>query len=321
MGKLNKLSLFAFSAAVEVASIAAPVRALAWGELGHEIIAQIADDILTAQAPQTLRAIAGTVGVEPLYLSSTWPDQVRSSEMYRPFAPYHFFDGDVERPATAGGKTAWTVLFKYPRLIPDVSIDQSTRMTAYRYLVHVIGDVHQPLHVGIRGDYGGGNCSVVWTQLNGRADRTDLHKVWDGPVVYAISDRLRSLGKVKSKYDTFKEISIALRDAYPERVRELPRIDFKEWLRESRALVLSDIYPDRLPPDQREYCKRAAQGEPRPRPVDLGPAYTEKAMKIAEERLVLGGVRLAAVLKEVFSAAPGGADPNVMLDQLKLQDD
>src|SRR5690606_26393967 len=111
------------------------------------------------------------VGIEPLSTSATWPDQVRSDSRfadYETFASYHFttipygYTFDTIPSTRLVKKDSHTILSKVPKLLLDPNVSIEIRQIWYRYLVHVVGDVHQPFHVGSGWDRGANLCKIYW---------------------------------------------------------------------------------------------------------------------------------------------------------------
>ena len=187
--------------------------ALAWGPNGHRITAQIGEDGLSDRAREAVRKIAGK---RSLALFATWPDYIRSFPEWDCAKPWHFLtieDGqDIEDAlekapriprgcdkdlferlnmplnvvgaidyfaAILGGDTpkesAFAELMKESKVEP---LNGSVQLTALALLVHLVGDVHQPLHVGRGPDRGGNSITVEWFEKI-----ENLHKVWDEELI------------------------------------------------------------------------------------------------------------------------------------------
>lgn len=187
--------------------------AYAWGANGHRIVAKIGEDRLSPKAHAAVRALAGN---ESLALLSTWPDFIRSEPNWDCAKPWHYLTVEDGQPfeegmakagytskpckrdlfvslgmpdniveaidyfaAIVGGDQEKTSAFT--QLITEHGVAPyrgSVRLTALAFLVHFVGDLHQPLHVG-RGDDRGGNS--ITTQWFG--DLTRLHALWDTELI------------------------------------------------------------------------------------------------------------------------------------------
>jgi hypothetical protein len=159
-------------------------RAYGWGDLGHEVVGAIAEGALK---PATHNFVRGILGVEPLAVAATWPDHARGdsrfgqkatspdSEDNNPhnFANYHFCEipngfSYTSKPMREK-KDCYGAITGATQLLIDKShqYTRAEKMIALRYLVHIIGDVHQPLHVGNGHDLGANLCQILlWDDLS-----------------------------------------------------------------------------------------------------------------------------------------------------------
>lgn len=261
-----------FLFAVAALATILPSAANAWGQLGHRIVGQLAAERISGR---TRAEIAQILDTEDLAEISTWPDDEKSNPA--PFwqdvaSPWHYVtvpDGQtyaqVGAPPEGDGVEA---LSRYAAVLRDDGASRDEKELALAFIVHIVGDLHQPLHVGNGTDRGGNEIRLTWF---GR--ETNLHSVWDSAMIEG-----RSLG-------------------YPEYSRWLGRAitpaetigwwapDPQIWLAESTA-IRDTIYPE-----------PAAEGA-MPR---LGYDYSYQHLRTAEQRLKQGGVRLAAYLEWIFA--------------------
>ncbi len=282
---LPKITFLLFTA---IASIA-----LAWGDLGHEATAKIAEDLLKKD-PHTQQAVQDILGVEPMAIAATWPDHVRSDHRFDLFATYHYLT-IFRNPKEHAEKDALIILKKYPALLTSTTVSREVKMIALRYLIHVVGDIHQPLHVGNEFDRGGNWCKVKW--LNESAKTINLHGVWDTNLVNVVSERIQQTTKPPVAYFGYTEVAAGLMKKYQSLVNSNPPVDVDAWMLESSKLGETSVYPDNSSPDNRIYCQQNhVDGNV---PV-LPQSYIDKSADIVEQRIVLGGARLASFLKSIF---------------------
>ena len=166
-------------AAAAVALVGAPAPAFAWGKTGHRVAASIADEHLSGLARAHVREI---LGVETLDEAGTWPDEMRSdpSEFWQRTAnPWHYVTvgGFAYDDAPPEGD-AVTALERFRATLRDPAATKADRELALRFIVHIVADLHQPLHVGRPGDRGGNDVKVKWFGRD-----TNLHAVWDSALV------------------------------------------------------------------------------------------------------------------------------------------
>lgn len=178
--------------ALLIAIIALPGPAAAWWEYGHETIATIA----AAEAkPATRREIARllsrsslvetpTCPMRTIEQASVWADCVKQlGDRFSYAYSWHYQNVDVckpfdPKPACADGNCVSKQIERAKRMLADRKLPTRDRIEAFAFLVHLMGDLHQPLHAGDRSDRGGNDVIAAYGQIAGR--RTNLHAVWDG---------------------------------------------------------------------------------------------------------------------------------------------
>ncbi len=155
----------------------APPPACAWGAQGHQVIAAIAEDMLTPGAKAAVKKILGPGGgAVSLASVSTWADDIR---MLRPETrPWHYATIQIAEtrydPAHADSVDVVKALTRELAILGDPASERYAREEALKWVVHLVGDLHQPLHVGEDHDKGG-NLDQV--KVNRRS--YNLHAVWD----------------------------------------------------------------------------------------------------------------------------------------------
>ncbi len=178
--------LLALVAALTVASPAA-----AWWEYGHESVARIAMDSVrpgTRAAIQRLLAKGRALdtpdcSVATIELASYWPDCIKTlGERFSYAAPWHYQNVDICQPfelkeACKDGQCVSAQIERNARLLADRGVPGRERLMALAFLVHLVGDLHQPMHAGDRGDRGGNDVRANYGLIGGR---TNLHSIWDG---------------------------------------------------------------------------------------------------------------------------------------------
>src|SRR5690349_18223467 len=151
--------LFVAAAAASVL----PTPAFAWGKTGHRVVAAIADTQLSGLARAHIREI---IGVEGLDEAATWPDDMRSDPS--PFwqktaSPWHYvtLNGITYDHAPKEGD-ALQALARFSAMLKDPNASRADKQLALRFIVHLVGDLHQPLHAGKCCDKGGNDVKVTW---------------------------------------------------------------------------------------------------------------------------------------------------------------
>ena len=155
---------------------------LAWGPQGHRIAGALTWPQL---APETRVAIRDLIGEQSLAEASTWPDRMRdnpSAFWQNTAGPYHYVTvppGQRYSEVGPPGKgDAMTALEGFREILQDPAAPRVQKQLAFRFSLHIIQDLHQPLHVGNGRDRGGNTVKLV---LNGR--KTNLHRVWDSTIL------------------------------------------------------------------------------------------------------------------------------------------
>lgn len=241
--------------------------AYGWGKTGHRVTGEIAETYLSEPAKVRIEQI---LGVEDLAEASTWPDFMRSNpdDYWRRTAnPWHYVtvpEGEtypnVEIPEWGDAATA---LASFRETLRSETASIEDKALALRFTVHIIGDLHQPLHAGNGLDRGGNTFTVTFFDK-----MTNLHGVWDSDLI-------------DHEQLSFTEMTDWLgRTISPENVQEWSDTDPAIWINES-ALIRDTIYPE----DR-----------------DLRWDYVYAHRDTYRQRLKMAGVRIAAYLNETFEA-------------------
>ncbi len=281
-----------------------PGGAEAWGDEGHEVIGLIAEHFL---APPVQLKVAALLASDASHLTedtsfaseTTWADRFRDSDRnsggvrYRATREWHYVDMEIRRPdldaACSGHPTLPhdrpVSMAPAHRCIVDQidafrgelanpALPAGERLIALQFLLHFVGDLHQPLHAGDDEDRGGNDKRVV---AAGFAPGT-LHQYWDSVFVTRLGENSATLAQ-----RLITEITPALR-------REWAKGTTQDWARQSFAVAQAIAYGDLPRPD--------AAGI-----YELPPGYVDAASDAVRVQLERAGIRLAAVL----NAALGGA--------------
>ena len=282
------------AAAVGAALIMAPVQAAAWGREGHEVVAAIARSYLTPKAKVKLDALLASdpdpLTKADLLSRSDWADAYRNT--HRETADWHFVDLELTGPDLSSacfnfpsigapasqGPAKDCVVDKVQEFQAELAAPATTpeeRLLALKFLLHFVGDLHQPLHATDNQDRGG-NCVLL--SLGGPRT-TNLHSYWDVNVVEGLG---RSSQEVASQLRA--KITPAQRTAWAQG-------DARAWAMETYLVGKTVAYRIGSPPG----CDRDRG------PIALPPDYAEKAQAAAAIQLDRAGVRLASLLNEALT--------------------
>jgi len=158
--------------------------AFAYSDDGHKIVAKLAWQKLSPFARQNIERILG-VGEQQFVNAATWADDIKGDDRYSYLKPLHY----VNLPANASkydrkrdcrkDKCVVEAIFDFSEMAKSSSNKKAK--LALRMLIHLIGDVHQPMHAGLKEDRGGN-----WYRLKYNGDTINLHKLWDNQLVRRI---------------------------------------------------------------------------------------------------------------------------------------
>lgn len=277
-------------------------QTFAWGDLGHRAVGEIATKQLSANAR---RAVLEISGGESLAQQATWADEVRSDESYKWLTLYHFIS--IDTPKFDHDHHDSETVDAYNGIKKNIAILKSDAKTsekrqALAILTHLVGDIHQPLHVGYTDDRGGNNCKVQYFNK-----QVNLHSVLDSSVLehagLSFSETARFVLEEKGQL------------LGQDNLKSLASADVNTWIQESIALRDS-VYPSKANSDwklksgnteeylaARSYCKLAREEKSSDVMPNLDYLYNYKMEKVLRRRLLLAGSRLAHILNEVFAGA------------------
>ena len=262
-----------------------PSPALAWGRTGHRVIAAIAGTQLSGLARAHVEEILGRG--ESLDEAATWPDEMRSAPglfWQKTATPWHYVtvNGTVyDRPPPEGD--AFQALKHFGKVLQDPNASLADKQLALRFVVHLVGDLHQPLHVGKCCDKGGNDVKVTWF-----GEPTNLHAVWDSKLV---DEEQLSFTEMAAKLE---------RHMSPEDIVKWWDSNPLDWISES-AEIRERVYP--TVGDMPKPAKGVQQKNGEPQLPDLSYSYFYRFTPVIEQRLSQAGVRLAAYLNAIFADA------------------
>lgn len=246
-----------------------------WGPAGHAIIAQIAYFELTPEARAKVDRI---MGVDSIQETSAWADRVRGTDDYRWTGPLHYANPSPEhdnydhaRDCPPEGNVVSAVR-DFAAIVADESATDLDRKEALMFLVHFVGDLHQPLHAGRAADRGGNDIRV---NFFGR--ERNIHSIWDSGIMDAARDEPWPLWVER----LYPEIDSSDRDAWLASGASPDVTTVGRWITESRRLAY-------------EHCYVLEGGE------TVGEDYVQGKLPVVDECLKQGGVRLGAMLNEIF---------------------
>lgn len=235
--------------------------AFGWGATGHRAIGLVADQHLNKKAKLAIQRI---LQGQPLAMTGSWMDEIRSDSLYDYAETWHYVTiEDNETYEQSKKKPKGDIIEALERIIGELKSkklsakDEAERL---KMLVHLLGDIHQPLHVG-RNDQGGNSIKVTWFGNN-----SNLHRVWDSDMIDG------------SKL-SYTELANALPKADAVKIKSLQSHSIRQIALES-TMFRPQIY---------------AYGDGK-----LGYDYNYKNFNTVLDQIQKAGIRLAGVLNQIY---------------------
>lgn len=248
-----------------------PTDILSWGSTGHRVIAEIAQRNISDETNQKINNLLDSL---PMAYWANWPDFIKSDKTgtwdhtfkwHYVNAPGNLSPKDyIKHLKKEKRENIYSEIPKLEKIIESASSSNEEKRIALVFLIHLIGDAHQPMHLGRQEDLGGNKIQVTWFW-----QETNLHTVWD----------VKLIDYEKYSYTEYANIL----DILPqERKLELIDADLDDWLYESHNLA-NEIYSSVNNGDKLSY------------------EYSYKYKYIMELQLQRAGLRLAATLDKIFN--------------------
>ena len=246
-----------------------PLQSMAWGMMGHRIVGEIADRYLTKKARANIKKILGD---ESIAMASTWPYFIKSDPNYRYLNAWHYIDFDSSLTFYQVNNellkdTATDAFTKTNFIIQELAsktLDQDKKQMYLRLLIHIIGDIHQPLHVSKNGTTGGNDVKVEWF-----GNPSNLHRVWDEQLV------------------EFQGLSYT---EYVTAINHTNKLQRNNWQKQEMAQWLFESYN----------ISNALHNEIKQPNQKLTYQYNFVHLQTLNDQLLKGGVRLAGLLNQIF---------------------
>jgi hypothetical protein len=266
-------------------ALSLPNILLAWGPTGHRVVGEVAQKHLDSS---TERKISKLLDGQSLAQVANWPDAIKSDPTnYSKTFSWHYTDwknSDAEYQYENNNGSLIKSIEDNLKIVKNTKASKSERAFALKFVVHLVGDLHMPLHVGNGMDHGGNLCKVVF-----HGTLTNLHQLWD--------EKLIEFTRL-----SFTEMTSFLNILPKEEMKKIQSGTIVDWARESKD-IRDTLYPaekgttTRTLPEEKKYCLKdsALTQEELPQ---LGYDYSYKFMPIVERRLVEAGLRLAWILNQ-----------------------
>ncbi|TGJ83764.1 hypothetical protein E0Z10_g5000 [Xylaria hypoxylon] len=281
-----------------LASAALP-GALAWGAMGHEAVAYIASNFVTAATKTYFQSLLADTSADYLATVSTWADSYRYTTAGSFSAPFHYIDANDNPPTSCGvdytrdcGAAGCVVsaIQNYTAILLDARYSAANRQIAAKMIIHFIGDIGQPLHCEAL-DIGGNSIAVLYD-----GDGTNLHAIWDSDIPESISGGA-SLTSAKSWATTlttaintgeYKSLAAGWLTGLSVATAATRQATALKWATEANAYVCSTVLKGGLTTVQNK---------------ELSGAYTTTADPVVKLQIAKQGYRLAKYLDAIVAAA------------------
>jgi hypothetical protein len=244
-------------------TVALTQSVFAWGQLGHYVVGYLAQKQMKKSSLKKVEKILGPMSIGR---SGSWMDEIKSDKTYDYLYSWHFLSsahGEFDAAIQEKGGNAYEALNQLKAELKAGNLSREQESEKLKMLIHIIEDLHQPLHVGTGDDRGGTDEKVEYF---GRS--SNLHSVWDSEIIEGWNMSYTEIGD-----ELHRRLTPALRAKYRNST-----ID--DWLKESVALRPL-IY--KLPENRK-----------------LSYNYGYDTRGAIEERLLAGGTRLAQILEEIY---------------------
>ncbi len=241
-----------------------------WGPNGHRLVARIAEINLN---PEKARGIYELLDGQSLPMISTWADEIRSDKSFSHTGNWHYINIESDKKVESKnfeGK-AVEVLSEQIEILKNPKSESNKKATAIKWIVHIVADLHQPLHAGLASDRGGNTVDLKWF-----GNKTNLHELWDS-------------GMIESRKLSYSELADFLSRQVTEKHKAMASDPVLKWIEEDialRELVYS------IP--QKTKGKKAKKSK-------WEYDYLYRTKEVLDDQLIKAGLRLAYILENAVS--------------------
>lgn len=262
---MNRIHSVLKTFVVALATVTCSLPCYSWDKKGHDVTAAIAQRHLTKKAQKKISALLD--GKTIIYWAP-WMDDASNMPEYKYSKTWHYFDIDEGKDvATAPHQEKGDVITAITAQIETLKSNSTSReekQLAIKFLVHLMGDLHQPMHLGYPKDLGGNTIKVKFFNKE-----MNLHSVWDGALPARSHDWTHT--------EWAEELDITDKAA----IATIVSGDLYDWARQSHA-----------------YSEEIYKGTPTD--VNLSFEYVRTWTPVIERQFLNGGLRLAHILNEIF---------------------
>jgi hypothetical protein len=250
----------------QIALLFLPLRLFAWGGKAHDVIAHIAGQNLT---PKARAEVSRLLNDKTMVYYAMWMDNIRSDSIYDFTSTWHYANVDsgysyASMPKVETGDVLTATELAIRNITSETETD-SIKTMYLKFLIHLIGEIHCPMHAGRATDRGGNDYTVIWFR-----DTINLHSLWD----FHFLERARDW--------SYTEWAVNLTaDKTPTDIAQMQQGTPNEWFSETVAFA-NLVYKNT--PQNQNWSYR----------------YIYQHSQMLEQQLMLGGYRLAYLLNVIF---------------------
>lgn len=239
-------------------------KGIVWGNTGHRAVGEIATKHLSKRVQKKIKEL---LNGQSLAMISTFADDIKSDKAFRKYSTWHYVnlnDDETYQTSTKNPKGDLVKgIEKCKQVLLDDNASKEDKVFHLKMLVHLIGDLHQPMHVGRVSDRGGNDFQVNWFNRG-----TNMHRVWDSQMIDSFNM-------------TYTELASNTAVLSKAQIKELQKGSVVDWVNESKGLAQM-IYGS------------AKSGE------KLSYRYMYDHFATVRSQLQKGGIRLAKVLNDIL---------------------
>ena len=236
-----------------------------WGQNGHRATGKIAENHLNKRAKKKIdKLLKG----QSLAFVSTYADEIKSDRAYSKYYSWHYVNMDLEESYADATKNPKgdivTGINKCIEVLKDSNSSDEDKSFHLKMLVHFVGDLHQPMHIGQKEDKGGNAIQVEWFGKG-----TNLHAVWDTKMIEYWNM-------------SYLELAESAQDLSKKQIKAIEAGTLVDWVDEIHEVT-------------RKVYKSVEVGE------NLRYKYSYEHFDTVREQLQRGGIRLAKILNDIFA--------------------
>lgn len=241
-----------------------------WGYTGHRTIGLITENHLTPTAKTAIKELLGDTSIAE---ACTWADDARREPQFAATANWHFlnlplglnFEDFKKYVDTMKAENVYSELISKEKILTDQNATKQQKVHALKFLMHFVGDLHQPMHISRAEDKGGSTI-----QLNYNEKGTNLHSLWDTKM---LEHEGLTYTQLAAKFDTIAEADIKQWQSDP----------IIQWIWESYQ-ISSALYPE-----IEQLSKKVVDD-----------AYYQKHMPTVQKRIQQASIRLSGILNKIY---------------------